>query len=428
MSKFEPMLSKLTNGLRAAVLEHVSGNYREYCLWALSDDNPLQTTWLNMMGIPQFIQLTLGLLDGLVDDTDWERLSDFSVVMNLYLIFEVVSDDLAIGLAYPAPEDLSYENRRALLQGFNDAMIQRLQSDDSDTLRLLMPLQPTAEAISGFAQTLSPDKHHALAQIYRDLYDPRRADGIEHAIWPRLLANIETCHAVAQAVSGCQLGPIVAKGLMDRYRAVSAMLDHAERSIIDSAAIGIDTILVVPVLAYYICVLIEILQPTKNLERVIGNGILEEALRLAALQVRLLNDVGPGLLMQDAAARSALFEVLRFQEHKANTLGDMLLSAVQDIGPLLTRIHKDLAHGEFNICLNGIRHLQPADGLDMLENRLAEVSDLYRDSSTRLDQLTRLLTQELGTPTPSCLIQRFVRFHEMLYALPYNESVGEYAV
>jgi hypothetical protein len=89
-------------GLEASVRTHMpSGSYKTFYLWALSEANPDRELWLHLLGIPQFVKLTLGLLHGSVPQDTFGNLLEYSVPMNIYLIFEVASDDLAIGLARP---------------------------------------------------------------------------------------------------------------------------------------------------------------------------------------------------------------------------------------------------------------------------------------------------------------------------------------
>src|SRR4051812_3038170 len=73
--------------------------YRDFYQWALSASNPLGTTWLEALGVYQTTHLTFELLDGIISDEAWDVLVPYISPMNTYLAYEVVSDNLAIGLA-----------------------------------------------------------------------------------------------------------------------------------------------------------------------------------------------------------------------------------------------------------------------------------------------------------------------------------------
>jgi hypothetical protein len=75
-----------------------SSAYRDFYLWALSSENPHRQTFLEVNGITQLVKLTITLLDGLVDSQDWPQLAEASILMSTYQIYEIVSDNLAIGL------------------------------------------------------------------------------------------------------------------------------------------------------------------------------------------------------------------------------------------------------------------------------------------------------------------------------------------
>jgi hypothetical protein len=94
----------------------------------------------------------------------------------------------------------------------------------------------------------------------------------------------------------------------------------------------------------------------------------------AALLVRVLNDCGTRLAEQTAAQRRALIADLRAiaRSGGAATLSDVLLQAAPCHVQMLTRITKDLAFGEFNVCLDGLRGLPAsAETFDAFEYQLA---------------------------------------------------------
>lgn len=424
-----------SHGFEASVRDYLpDSTYRDYCLWALSTDNPYQKDYLQVLGLKQFARLTLTLFDGLVEDSNQEQLAKFSVPMNVYLTYENISDNLAIGLANQAADDTTYPVRRDALLTFNEATCKRLLSQSNSAKQLLNPLQSTLQHISSFWQSHNPDKHKVIAKAYLNQHQHILPKDLEYAVWPSLVANIETCAAVAESVDNYCVGPLVSQGLVNRYRAVSALIEEPMMTLSRRVEMGIDSILVVPTLAYYIGVLVETIQPVEKFRSVVEKGSLVEALNKAALLVRLVNDLGM-LVTQTKDERAALIDQLQVMYHKAShsitTISELLLKAVEEVGPVLARIHKDTLLREFNLCLGDVElvnALSVDEALVVFEQRLDYFSRLYTQSRVHMMTLLDAISHVLDNDGPSSLISRFVIFHEKLYAYPYNQPAGEYCI
>src|SRR5690606_36559285 len=93
-----------------------SGSYRDFHGWAISSDNPQYSRWQQIVGIPQFAKLTETLLGDLVPEKEkWTDLLPYTAWMNTYLIYETISDNLAIGLAQKQQTDSTYFQRKQIL-------------------------------------------------------------------------------------------------------------------------------------------------------------------------------------------------------------------------------------------------------------------------------------------------------------------------
>ncbi len=417
-------------GLEHSLIGHLPHcAYQDYCAWAVSEANPQRETWLHVMGIPQFVSLTLNLFEGVIPEPYMAAMLKVSVPVNVYLMYEVVSDDLAIGLARRCPDDPIYERQHRLLREFNRAAVKRLIGSTLPTEYLLEPVRALAEQISGFEQSLVPEKHRAMVRGYLAAAAGRvAASDVEYSLWPRLIANVETCVQVARLVEDLRIGPVVREGLIRRYLAVDSLLDNPVVPLTRRLGIGADAILVVPTLAYYIGVLAEQVMPLEGLGVVIADGSLEAVLNQAALLVRLLNDVGPRLLLdpeQPAAFVSGL--KARLNGHNPS-LAMLLMENLEQFRPLMTRLHKDLFHGEFNVSLDGLADRAAAQALANFETRLVALGAVYRTESQRLARSLDVLAACLGDETVSRLIGRFVSFHEALYASAHTDEAGEYTV
>jgi hypothetical protein len=405
--------------------------YRDYFLWALSPDNPERETWEHLLGIPQFVQLSLALLDGIVDEQKQDQLFNYSIPMNIYLMFEVVSDDLAIGLAQPSPQDGTSSQRRYLLNGFNDSMIKRLKGHPQKAEALLKPFQEVAWSISGFEQSLIPDKHHTIAQMYLQQHMHVSPRDLEFALWPRLVANIETCALLMESVQGYQFAPLMRAGLINRYRAVEALLEDPYMSLTKRVWVSADAILVVPTLAYYVGLIAESVRPAKNFVSLLDNGILAEALYNAAVLVRLLNDVGTPLL-EEVSTRVQLNSFLHDQipanSQTYVTFGDLMLDSSAEFGASATRLRKDIAHGEFNLGFHNLLCLPAEQGVTLFERRLSQLAAMYDQTWQELSVRLEIISEQLGDDASSTLIKRFVDFHANLYRHEYTHSSGDYTV
>lgn len=431
--RFDYTLAATLAGFEAGLERYMpAGAFRDFYLWAISPKNAQREAFLQIIGASQLVKLTITLLDGLVDDASWPRLADHSVTMNVYQLYEIVSDNLAIGLAGQRKGDLMAGLRRDLLRVFNDTMVARLKGAPESAAQLLASWQPGARCISSFDQSLNGYKQRVSAEAYLSLQPDVALDDLEYSVWAALVANIESCVDLAQSINGCLTSHLLREGLISRYQAVNGLLERRALTLPQLADIGAEAILVVPTLAYYVAVLGEVIRPLERFHLVIENGTLARALYDAALLVRLLNDLGTRLVTQTPIDRAALVQALamyhRDDPETTPTIAD-LLSGFSEGSGLLTRLHKDIAYGEFNVGLYGVADLTPRpEALLAFEHNLAYFAQLYAQHQSSLQEMSAMLTDHLRDDTLSTLIVRFVRFHEQLYANPYHMDIGEYAI
>lgn len=422
------LLEATLAGFEDSLKQHMPASpQRDYLLWGISDHNPEQPGFLQAIGLTQLVNLTATLLDGLLDPALWPQLSDYTLFMNVYQLYEIVSDNLAIGLARPGSED-----RRRLLTGFNDAMMARLRGSHASAEQLIEPLQPHTAGISCFGQSLIRETHLKFARLYQDTHPDVSINALEFGLWPVLVANIESCVDLANLLDDSFSGSLLREGLINRYWAVNRTVEVQNAPLLELAAIGAHSILVWPTLGYYISVLAEVLSPNERYIPIVEDGTIAETLYTAALLVRLLNDMGTGLLRQNFEPRELLLNMLtRTYQKNADTLNTitLLLLGTVDQDETLTRLHKDLFHGEFNVCLHNVRHMRSVpDAIRVLGDNLVYFSHLYAEQRVRLDDLLATIAARMHDDTISKLIGRFVYFHEKLYANHYNKANGEYAI
>jgi hypothetical protein len=400
------------------------GRYKRFFLWALSSKNALQQEWLQATGALQLMKLTYKLLGTFVDPTEWVQLRPYTVSMNVYQIFEIVSDNLAIGLAQHLPSDRTYLARKRLLKLFNLQMVDNLDGVSSNHIGALFAGRDLADCIDGFAQSLCEDKHREAASLFTRQFGGDLYTVAEGMIWPSLIANLESAVSLAQVTQSYASDSLVRQGLIDRYRAVNTLLDDPDLSPAQRLEVGADAILVVPTLAYYIAVLAETVHPLANYARILEDRSLERALRLSAMQVRLLNDLGTGLLTDDL---QPVMAELREQSSRTEDIFDLLLNPPDPV--LFTRIQKDLRFQEFNILLHDLDSTGTLDAnLGILEDRLAFFAQKYQANRQEMHALLGHISDQLGDAIVSNLIGGFVAFHERLYSTAHTDHGGEYAV
>jgi hypothetical protein len=398
---------------------------RDYYLWGLDPDRSYHESFLRAIGVSQLANLTVMLLDGLVEDDDWSALLPHAAAMNVYQVYEVISDNLGIGvldlLDNPDPDPAV---QRDLLRGFNAAMVRRLHGSPEPAAALLAELADSAAQFSALDHSLASETHHRLAAAFG------KPGEVEFGLWPALVANIESCVALVDRLDGSPIGEEVRDGLVLRYSAVSRALCGRHLPLVELAAVGAQAILVVPTLGYYVGVLTELGKPVPAIVEVVQDGTLPEALYDAAVLVRLLNDLGPAILQADPRPRRALLRAL-------HTAYQAAPDRYPDIGPLLldaapakmgARLRKDLRHREFNVCLYGLRHATSVpEALVTFADSVDYFARLYTVHHNRLGRALDRLTVRLGDARVSTLVERFVQFHEKLYARPHTVASGDYA-
>lgn len=427
---FAEVQIETVKGLQQSLLTHMPASaYRDFFDWALSSRNPQLSTYLQVMGITQLCKMTTRLVDGLIDDAQWPQFIPYCVAMNVYQIYEIVSDNLAIGLARKRADDTMSSQRHTLLYNFNLAMMKRLRGAPDNAEALLKDFALLTDCISGFDQSLNPDLHVGFARSYINETEASNLGHLEYSVWDVLVANIESAVDLANFWSDNPVGDIFLDTLVKRYWGVNQLLAGIPLTLPQLADVGTYTILVAPTLAYYVGALSTIAGFNDRLQTLVDDGLVRSALLNTALLVRLLNDLGTWIARSSDDEREDLLEKLRlsYQAHPGVTIDELLINYNET--PTLTRIHKDITHGEFNVGLHGLTNIKStAAALGIFRNNIAYFANRYQNSYQQLKRELDIITQRLGNTHISEMLMRFVKFHEALYSNAYTESDGEYAI
>lgn len=429
--KGDTLLAETLRLLGEAVERMPACAYRDLCTWVLtSAGEEARGRWLQVTGVSAILRLYGKMVEGLLTDGEREKLAPFAAAITVQQMYEVVSDNLAIGLAPAAAEDGTAPLRRDVLLGFNRAMIARLGGARQATAALLAPVREATLRISAFDQSLSPQKHEALARSFLQQSDAAAGD-LEYMLWPNLIANVEATVALADRVRDHRVGPLVRRGLIGRYAGVSTLLEQPGLDLAERLRTGTDTILVKPTLGYCVGAVAESVRPLKGFAAVVEDGTLQGVLEDAALLTRILNDVGTKLLGLSNDELRGLLDRLETlaQAFRSGTLREVLLASMGELGHLFTRIRKDLVHREFNVCLDQVSEAGSAhDGLAVFGRDLLETARIYRERGRAFTEGLDALSERLGDEVVSRMIQRFVTFHEVLYTHAHDDVRGEFAV
>jgi hypothetical protein len=394
-----------------------AGPLRDYFRCGLDPAWPGHREFTRVIGVDQLVRLYAALVGDLVDRPLAAKAADLIARLAVYQTYEIISDNLGLGLFGAGSDTPAAAGRRRLVRSFNAAMTARLRGCGRSAAVILGPERRRAGRISTLAQTLAEGTHRGLVERLA-----AQPGAVERDVWPALVANMEAALDVAATAAGTPLGAAVRDGLVERYRAVNRTLTARHLPHVELALVGAHSALVVPTLGYTLAVVADLVHPVPGLAETVADGSLPDALYDAALVCRLLNDVGPGLLRLGREARRQAMRRVRAGAGR----GDLAAALT---GARFTRLAKDLTHGEFNVCLYAARRATgPAAALAALESDLDHFARLYAVHRARLAEALGRLTARLGDPRPAVVVDRFVRFQARLYANPYQGAAGEYAI
>ncbi|MGW7440222.1 hypothetical protein [Streptomyces sp. NPDC054849] len=379
--------------------------------------------------------MTGALLDRMpLDRDELDALGAYSTFMSVHQIYEVVSDNLAIGLAGPGLASRVgpvAQEREEILRSFNPAAAESLSATDCRLAQAAFAAwESLARGISAFRNSNNEAEHRALAEAYGREHPGEDLSALEFSVAPCLLANITSGLSMADVVRDLATWDLFITGLARRYTAVQRLLTERPTEVEALLSIGTDSIMVVSTIAYYTGLINEVVRPLPGYRKVLDDGSVQRLLADAALLVRLVNDVGTRLLEQAPQDRRQLVARLRASADaaRAEDLEQVLWQAQAAEGALLTRLKKDVGFGEFNVCLDGIRHLPAHDGLAHFEDRLDRVTSLYQRTLGSLAMGAAELRARTGSSLVGGPALRFVHFHQELYRKTFDDQMGDYAV
>jgi hypothetical protein len=400
--------------------------YRGYFKWALSEENPHGGLFRRNIALTQLGNLTAEMLQNLPGPGSWSTLIAHAVPVNVYQIFEVISDNLGLGLAGKSSDESV--DQRSLLLAFNTVAATDLKDPTTvPAAELLAHLKDTSAHFSGFVLSLTEKYQHVTAEEYENRTGLATAESLQLNIWSGLVANIESGRDVLVAIGETCTESHVRAKTIERYEAVNQTLTSGSMSREELVSNSRRAILVTPTLGYFASVFGEVLNSDPGYLRALDDGSLMAALDTASLLVRLQNDIGTGLLGMRDADRSDLFASLAKEICNYSSAIELVSRAARH--PRLNRFRKDIANGEFNICLYDVYKVDDVgDGLSILLDNLQYFGNMYSHQIVALRQHLDKLGRQLHDRRIIEVTRRFVRFHQNLYSYPYDTLAGDYAI
>jgi hypothetical protein len=432
--RLQHALDEILPALEDSVRHHMpDGAFREYYLWGLNPANPHHDAWISVIGLKQIVQFTLESVAFPFPDGQIGAFAHYAAPMTIYLNFEVVSDNLEFGLCDRAAHDRTYYLRAHLIREFCNAMCARLSGEPASAAALLAHEAGVAARISAHHQSLSPHKHTSIAADFLRSYPQHTLSQLESGLLPLLIMNIESCVDLARQTRGYQTSALIHKGLYRRYRSAERVFRDPNLDLARVVSYGAYTILIIPVMAYYLEMGANAFGIPDRFRAAVENGQVGRALYQCSVLVRLLNDLGTPVILQTPEQRSDLIDHLRYQaRHTSDTnIRRFLRSVVHDQSyrALLARIVKDVEMGDFNIALYNLPHINPLDSaLVTFGKRLGALSRIYHRTYDDLQSQLEALNRTLGSDYLSSIIGRVVHFHARMYGDDYRQAEGDYAV
>ncbi|GAA2907062.1 hypothetical protein GCM10010517_73410 [Streptosporangium fragile] len=420
----ERLIGEFGTAIRQAGGEHLCVDFFRWCT---DPRNPNRERWTRLMGLSSTHDMTVHLLRGSLSEPAVTELLDKSVTMNVYQTFEIVSDNIGFGLAAIREGDAEAANRLTTLVGFNEAMVAALGSPSAPARRLLDGIRPSAAAVPFLEHTLGYENHLGIVSAYTAEGGTASVADVNQATWPILVANMETCRAVADAASHSMLGGFVRDSLIARYAAVHALLTDPEMDWQRRLALSGDAILVAATLGYYVSFLLTEVPRAAEIGSAELERLVRDCLTRCGVIVRLLNDVGTTLLT-DRESRSAWTRRLRDAlRESGDTDLEGFLTRNLNGEAISTRLEKDLTYGELNLLLHGLHRRPAREAAPVLFPRLDDLAQVYADSWRLLEKFSAELDEALGDRRASRMLLTFVRFHEDLYRNSFATKAGEYS-
>ncbi len=429
---FQQLLTNVTlEQIERSLAQYMpEGSQKDFYLWGVSSENPTRQDFLQLVGMNQIVNLSTFILQPLVQPDQWQKLAHYCGLIHAYFMYELVSDDLAVGLSQMLTRDPSIQTRKDILHSFNGAMVKRLSGVPNPSTELLEYIQPYTEHISGYNQTSIHEKYITQLERFSETKSENSSRKFEFDLWPILVANVEACNALVEATDSLQVGPIVRQGFINRYASVSQSLEaHINMTLEELTNIGTHTVSVIPVLAYFVGVLAEEICPQTELKGIIEDGLLEDALTTAATIIRILNDIGVVATYSTGKRTSLIHTLWKAYESKPMNVQTItqLLCQVGNKTEALTRFQKDILYGEFNICLHNLGYTESIEyGISIFGENLAFFAQLYRHSQNHLREVLSTIDQRLQNKMVSGLVMGFVNFHEQIYTHRFDTAAGEY--
>src|SRR6185503_893456 len=226
MSSFPQIVAATSESFRAMILKYMPAcAYRDFCLWALSEENSEQREFLSLLGITQLANLTSDSLRGLLEQEEWLRIIERAALLNAYFVFEIKSDDLECGIMDITAAEDERKLRSRVIHAFNRLVVRRLRGTNLPIEQAMDLASTRAESISAFGRGRLKEKHRAVARRYLENHAHVTIEDLEYSVLPCLMTNIGAAADVADSLNRSEAATLLRRGLIRRYEAVDLLIE-----------------------------------------------------------------------------------------------------------------------------------------------------------------------------------------------------------
>jgi hypothetical protein len=142
VSLHDEIAKATVESVRSSLMRHMPASpLRDYYVWGISKENPHRDDFLQMVGINQLINLSSQMIGDLIEPENRQTIAQYCGRINAYLLYEIMSDNLANGLSSLCVIDENASVRHDILHTFNEVMVGRLKGEHNATTELLKPIE-----------------------------------------------------------------------------------------------------------------------------------------------------------------------------------------------------------------------------------------------------------------------------------------------
>ena len=360
------------------------------------------------MGGPTLVRMGLMLLGDQQPAESWPQLARTIAPLLTFYLFEAASDDLGLEITKP-----NGEQRRQMLSQFHQVVLPALLTDAP----IDVPSLPAVGSQIGFR--VNPHQQADVLRYCRGSHRSALQDGRQV-----LAANIIAGQHLIQHTANWPLGDMIKDCVCNRYLGIEQLLHEMPVSFEERLAIGEHTISGMLVVLFNTAAAGVL--SGRNYAEEADQELLWSTAATTSRLVRLLNDAGNLLLVDEAVREATLADLRRELAHlpSSTPLRVALELHAAQLSPIWNRVVKDVLLGEFNTFLDIGPETDLASSLELLCDNIRAGVRAYQEGVAELETL---IAPEQHNPCRR-VAKRFLMLHQHMYSLSASHEQGEFVV